>query len=209
MFITFEGIEGVGKSTQVKALKGFLEAKGCEVVLLREPGGTLLSENIRDILLSPETGNIDPVSELLLYSAARAELLSSVIEPALKAGKVVILDRYTDSTLAYQGYGRGLDLDFIETLNNKASHGIDPDVTFLIDLPVEEGLKRAFANATAEGRKGPDRLEGESQDFHERVREGFLKIAKNNRERVKILDGTQEIPVITHAICDIIEKLGI
>lgn len=209
MFITFEGIEGVGKSTQVKALRVFLEAKGFEVVLLREPGGTLLSEKIRDILLSPDTGDIDPISELLLYSAARAELVSSVIEPALKTGKVVILDRYTDSTLAYQGYGRGLDLDFIENLNNKAAHGIKPDLTFLIDLPVEIGLKRALTNAAAEGRTGPDRLEGESLAFHGRVREGFLKIAENNPKRVKILDGTQEIPVITHAICDIIEKLDI
>lgn len=209
MFITFEGIEGVGKSTQVKALKDFLEANGREVVLLREPGGTALSEKIRAILLSTDTGDIDSVSELLLYSAARAELVSSVIEPALDEGKVVILDRFTDSTLAYQGYGRGLDLDFIENLNHKAGHGIVPIVTFLIDLPVEDGLKRALDNAKSEGRTGPDRLEGESLDFHKRVRDGFLEIAKNNTKRVEIIDGNQEIPVITQAICDIIEKLDL
>lgn len=207
MFITFEGVEGVGKSTHTKLLKEYFQSIGKEVLLLREPGGTHLSEKIREILLNPKTGDISPVAELLLYESARAELMKTVLRPSLEEGKVVILDRFIDSTLAYQGYGRGISLKFIETLNKEVSRSIVPDITFLIDLPVEEGLKRALKNAESEGRTGPDRLEAESNDFHRKVRDGFLEIAKNNPKRVKVLDGKQEIAVIFKDICDNIDKI--
>lgn len=208
-FITFEGIEGSGKSTQVKLLKEYLIQKGSDVLLVREPGGTPIGEQVRSILLNKEKGDgMDPVTELLLYEACRVEIVKNVIKPALENKQVVICDRFTDSTLSYQGYARGLDIDLIESLNEKATGGIKPDLTILIDLPVEDGLKRAGKRSESldSGNK-EDRFEQEGVEFHEKVRAGFLEIAQKDPKRVKIVDGGRDISAIHSGICDILEKI--
>lgn len=208
-FITFEGVEGSGKSTQIGLLKGYLEGKGKKVLTLREPGGTILGEKIRGILLNAGDEAIDPGAELFLYEACRAQLVKNVIEPALKAGNIVICDRFTDSTLAYQGYGRGLDLGAIESLNRFATQGITPGLTILLDCPPEAGLKRAWSRIKSTRGEKEDRFEKEDILFHTRVREGYLKIAQKEPERIKVMDGGREIPSIHRGICDIIEKAKI
>ena len=209
-FITFEGIEGSGKSTQVGLLQKYLAENGKDVLLLREPGGTIIGEQVRSILLNTEKGaGMDPVTELLLYEACRTEIVNKLIKPALDSGQVVICDRFTDSTLSYQGYARGLDKNFIRSLNDKASMGIKPDITFLIDLPVEEGLKRAGVRSEGlEAGKKEDRFEQEGAIFHEKVRGGFLEIARNNPARVKVVDGKQEISAIHSDICAILKEIN-
>ncbi|MCL2818359.1 MAG: dTMP kinase [Actinomycetia bacterium] len=185
--ITFEGGEGAGKSTQIETLKTLLESWGHEVMVVREPGGTALGEQIRTILLSHEYEKMSPQAELLLYEAARAQIVSEVIEPALEEGIIVLCDRFYDSTSAYQGYGRALGTSLIDELNRFASGGLTPDATLIIDLPVEIGLDRA-------GRKGSlDRLETAGQDFHEAVRAGFLHIAAQDPDRVHLIDGTRPL----------------
>lgn len=187
VLITFEGGEGAGKSTQIETLKTLLESWGHEVMVVREPGGTALGEQIRTILLSHEYEKMSPQAELLLYEAARAQIVSEVIEPALEEGIIVLCDRFYDSTSAYQGYGRALGTSLIDELNRFASGGLTPDATLIIDLPVEIGLDRA-------GRKGsPDRLETAGQDFHEAVRAGFLHIAAECPDRVHLIDGTRPL----------------
>ncbi len=204
-FITFEGIEGCGKSTQKELLKGYLEKRGREVLTVREPGGTLLGEKVRAILLEAGDEPIDPWAELFLYQACRAQLVKRVIRPALDAGKVVISDRFYDSTLAYQGFGRGLDKAAVKRLNALGSGGLVPDMTFLIDCEPEEGLKRAFSRiASAKGAR-EDRFEREDLDFHRRVREGFLRAARRE-PRIKVVDGSAEISTVHKEICDIIDR---
>ncbi|MBI5970471.1 MAG: dTMP kinase [Deltaproteobacteria bacterium] len=203
-FITFEGVEGCGKSTQVELLKGYLEKKGFKVLLVREPGGTRLGEKVRAILLNSEGDGMAPLTELFLYEACRAELVEKVIAPALKRGVFVICDRFVDSTVAYQGFGRGLKTD-IPLLNKLASNGLTPDVTFLLDLDPEIGLKRARKRISKTALK-EDRFEKESLDFHKRVRKGFLKIAADTPKRVRVISGDGGIPLIHNAICDIINK---
>ncbi len=175
MLITIEGIDGAGKSTLLKSTVSFLRERGHEVVAYREPGGTPLAEEIREKLLNQ---NLDPIVELLLFEASRASLVREKVIPDLQSGKIVLLDRFVDSTLAYQGYGRGLDRDLVEMLNNFASSGIKPDLTFLIDIEPEVALRRL---------KKRDRFE--ELGFLRRVREGFLEIAKREGERIKVLDG--------------------
>lgn len=207
LFITFEGIEGCGKSTQIALLKGYLtEKKGKGVLTVREPGGTVLGEKVRAILL--ETGNEppDPWAELFLYEACRAQLVSRVIKPALAAGKVVISDRFFDSTLAYQGFGRGLDRTAIKRLNAIAAEGLVPDVTILLDCKAEEGLERAFARMASSGGAREDRFEREDIDFHRRVREGFLKAAREE-PRVRVVDASAEISTVHKHICYIIDRV--
>lgn len=205
LFITFEGIEGCGKSTQIGLLKGYLEDRGQKVLTVREPGGTLLGEKVRAMLLESAGEPIDPWAELFLYEACRSQLVSSVIRPALNAGKVVISDRFSDSTLAYQGFGRGLGISAVKKLNSLASSGLVPDLTFLIDCGVEEGLKRAFGRiASAKGAR-EDRFEKEDVEFHRRVREGFLGLARGE-QRIRVVDGGAEIATVHRQICDIIEK---
>lgn len=210
-FITFEGIEGSGKSTQVKLLKEHLTKEGSDVLLVREPGGTVIGEEVRSILLNKEKGDgMDGLTELLLYEACRVEIVKNVIKPALENKQVVICDRFTDSTVSYQGYARGLDIDLINSLNEKASLGIKPDLTILIDLPVEAGLKRANAridDAKVESCNREDRFEQEGTEFHEKVRGGFLEIAKNDPKRVKIVDGNREISAIHLDICAILKEI--
>ncbi len=181
-FITIEGPEGSGKSTLTKGIIEFLKNKGYEVVYSREPGGTGVGESIRDILLT-SSKEMDPMTEVFLFLAARRENVSKNILPALRDGKVVVCDRYTDSTSAYQGYGRGLNIKLLGRLNKIATSGIKPDITLFVDIDPETGFQRI-------SRKNLDRIEKENLDFHRRVREGYLKIAKIASKRVKVLDGT-------------------
>ncbi len=185
LFITFEGIEGSGKSTQVKLLVAYLQKKGFPHLTTREPGGTKISEAIRSILLNPDFAEMTPETELLLYSASRAQHTAQLILPALEQGSIVICDRYYDSTYAYQGAARELDENMIDTLTRFASYGRIPDLTFLIDLDVEIGLGRITSRQL-------DRLEKENLAFHQRVREQFLFIANKCASRYVVLDGQNE-----------------
>jgi len=196
-FISFEGIEGTGKSTQAKLLQQGLLGLGYEVILTEEPGGTLISLRVREILLSVDHTNMKPLTELLLYNAARAQHIEEVILPALNRGAVVITDRFTDSTFAYQGYGRGIDLKLLESIDRIATNGLRPDMTMLLDLDVETGLKRnRRINKT-------DRLELEDVEFHERVRKGYHELAAKEPERIKVLDasvGIEELKIVIAGI---------
>jgi len=182
-FITLEGGEGSGKSTQQRTLARRLEAAGLTVRVLREPGGTAVGEAVRALLLDPEHVGLDATAELLLYEASRAQLVADVIEPALEAGDVVICDRFYDSTTAYQGYARGLSLARIAELNATATGGLKPDRTIVLDIDPELGVERATRN-------GADRLEGESLAFHRAVRAGFLAIAAAEPDRVRVVDAS-------------------
>ncbi len=205
-FISIEGIEGCGKSTQSALLKEWLEEKGADVLLAREPGGTEISEKIRDILLDPDNTGMDHRTELLLYLASRSQIVQEMLLPALKGGKIVIVDRYSDSTLAYQGYGRGLRMEEILPINSFASRELIPDLTILLDLDPEEGLDRKEKETGREG----DRLEMETLAFHQKVREGFLDIARSNPRRVVVVDSNREILEIQDEIRKIVsEKLSI
>jgi dTMP kinase len=188
LFITFEGTEGAGKTTHIQRLSADLAKEGYAVCVTREPGGTPLSEKIRRILLDPEHRNMASTTELLLYAAARAQHVAERITTAIQAGKIVICSRFTDATRAYQGYGRGLDLDCICLINQIATGGLTPDLTILLDLPVEFGLDRARQN-----RPSLDRIEQEQIEFHRRVREGYLAIARGESNRVKRIDATQNM----------------
>ena len=183
LFITFEGTDGAGKTTQIERLTADLRQTGYDVCLTREPGGTPISEQIRDMLLNPDHSEMAATTELLLYAASRAQHVSEVIKPALESGKIVISSRFADATVVYQGYGRGLDLERIHYLNRIATDGVTPDVTFVLDLPVEIGLQRAQS-----GRGGLDRLEREKIAFHRRLREGYQIIATQEPQRLKIID---------------------
>lgn len=197
MLITFEGIDGAGKSTQVKKLKKHLTENGHEVLVLREPGGTMVAEKIRDLLLQSKH-DITPIGELLLFSASRAELVQSVILPELERNKVVILDRFYDSTTAYQGYGRGLDLEILHEINHISSFGLEPDITFFLDISPEDALIRKFSEKSiplAFEESELDRMESSGLAFYQRVRKGYLKLVESN-ERFVLLnagDAPQEI----------------
>ncbi|MBE0476611.1 MAG: dTMP kinase [Coriobacteriia bacterium] len=193
VFVTFEGGEGSGKSTQAALLAQRLRDGGLPVVALREPGGTPLGDDIRDLLLDPAYAGMDPMAELLLYEASRAQLVAETIETSLAAGRHVVCDRFTDSTTAYQGYGRGLDLEQVRVLNSAASRGLVPDLTVLVDVDPVLGLERACG-------QGADRLEAEDVAFHERVREGFLRIAAEKAERVVVVDGTPGVAEVAAAV---------
>lgn len=182
ILVTFEGIDGSGKTTQVNMLVDWLCRRSVGYKLFREPGGTSIGEKIREILLDRNSSEMYPATELLLYSASRYQLTRERIIPALEEGYVVICDRYYDSSTAYQGYGRDIDLDFICGLNKFASCGIEPDVTFLLDITVEEREKRLAGRSL-------DRLELENREFQERVRRGFLELARRYGERFVVLDG--------------------
>lgn len=193
LFITFEGPEGAGKSTQIKLLEEYLKSRGRKVVVTREPGGTPLAENFRNIVKHYQGAEpLYPATELLLFEAARAQHVRYVIEPALAEGAVVLCDRFADSTEAYQGAGRALDMDFLQQLNRFAVGSCSVDLTLVFDLPVEKGLERAAARV-AHIADHNDRLEEEKIDFHRRVRESFLKIAEREPERVRVLDATLSI----------------
>jgi dTMP kinase len=199
LFITFEGIEGCGKTTQIGLLTSFLKSLHRPFLLTREPGGTKIGEQIRHILLSSENVGIEPMAELFLYTAARVQHLRQVIFPALREGKVVICDRFADATFAYQGYGRGLDLAWIEETHARTMENVKPDLTFLLDLPVEEGLRRAVKRMEKHPVK-EDRFEKEALDFHRRVREGYLILARNEPQRIIVLDGMKDEQTIHREI---------
>jgi dTMP kinase len=199
-FITLEGIEGCGKSTQTPLLVEWLKSKGYEVTVTREPGGTAIGKRIRAILLDPESRGITGLSELLLYSADRAQHISEVIEPALSAGGVVVCDRYSDATAAYQGYGRGQDLELIAGVGEFATRGLMPDLTLLLDLPVEAGLSRAISRNDANGAHREARFEQEAVEFHERVRKGYLEIACNDPARVKVIDASGGVEEVSRLV---------
>ena len=182
IFVTFEGTEGAGKTTQIQRLSADLTVQRYPVIVTREPGGTEISEQIRLLLLDPENTAMESTTELLLYAASRAQHVLEKIIPALEAGKVVISDRFADASLAYQGYGRGLDLDLIRNLNRIATRGIVPDITFLLDLPVDIGLKRAGKRG-----QGFDRLEREKTEFHRRIRQGYLERVDQEPSRIKVI----------------------
>ena len=194
MFITLEGIEGSGKTSLQKALAERIAGLNREIVLTREPGATWLGEAIRELLLNPENPSLDPLAELSLFAADRAQHISSIIRPALERKAVVICDRYVHSTLAYQGYGRGLKLDTLILLNELITGGLMPDLTLLLDLPVETGLLRAKGrqDEAVEGSSWT-RFEQEEIDFHQKVRQGFLALAKDPAQHIAVIDGTKSI----------------
>jgi dTMP kinase len=197
MFVTFEGIEGSGKTTQMGLAAEKLAARGYPVVRTREPGGTRIGEQVRSVLLSREHANMSPLAELFLYEACRAQLISEVVLPELKKGSLLLCDRFFDATTAYQGFGRGLDLEFIERLNHAAGCGIEPDLTLLLDLPVNKGFARVRTRyRRQEGRVGPrdaDRLETEDPAFHEKIRQGYLRLAEKHGRRIRVVDAAGEV----------------
>ena len=184
-FITFEGGEGSGKTTQSHLLCELLKQRGYEVTHTREPGGTKVSEAVRRIILDPDS-RISAMAELFLYETARTQHITDVILPALRSGKIVVCDRFTDATIAYQGYGRGLDISMIKELNKIASCGLKPGLTVYLDITPEKGLLKA-RNIKKDFKKACDRLEGESMAFHKRVRKGYLALAKQEPSRIKIV----------------------
>jgi dTMP kinase len=182
-FITFEGSEGCGKSTQSKLLYQYLKRKGCSCVYLREPGGTSISERIREVLLDPKN-HMSAECETLLYMAARAQIVDQLIRPAIEKGKIVICDRFLDSTIAYQGFGLGMDISFIKQMGEFSSQGVKPDLTILLDLPVKEGLRHRHLIK--------DRIERRSLNYHQRVRNGYLSLAKSEPKRIKVVKVEKE-----------------
>ncbi len=197
-FITFEGAEGSGKSTQIRKTVAFLRKKGRSVVMLREPGGTRISEAIRNILLDKQLKEMSHVTELLLYLAARAQIVREKILPALKKGKVVICDRFEDSTSAYQGYGRKIPLEAIDQVSRLVRGDLRPDLTFVLDIDIKKGLARG-------GRH--DRIEREALSFHERVRRGFLSLAKKHPQRMMVLDTSKSVDWVSQKVRERLERV--
>ena len=190
MFITFEGIEGCGKSTQAKRLVNRLKKLGIPLVFTLEPGGTQIGRDIRRILLDSQNKHISPLAELFLYEADRAQHIKEVIQPALQQDRWVVCDRFSDATVVYQGYARGQDISLIAVLNKKACLDIRPDFTFLLDCPVEVGLERALKRTKLLKQDGQDRFEREEKNFHEAIRQGYLSMAGENSKRFIVVDGT-------------------
>jgi len=200
LFITFEGGEGSGKSVQTRALFQKLSRLAIPVVLTHEPGVTALGKKVARWLKWGQDMNISPIAELMLFNVSRAQLVMEVIRPNLKGGKIVICDRYADSTTVYQGYGRGLDLEMVKAINDAATQGLKPDLTVLLDMPVVTGLARKSG-------KRQDRFEQEAIAFHQRVREGFLKLAKAEPQRWLVIDATQSKARISQIIWQRISQL--
>ena len=198
LFITFEGADGCGKTTQIKLLDKYLQNKGCQTVLTREPGAKGLGIKLREILLNYD-GEVSPNCESFLFLADRAQHVDCIIKPAIAEGKTVLCDRHTDSTVAYQGYGRGLDLDRINYLNNIATSGIKPDLTIVFDIDIETSLKRVGSEK--------DRMESAGIEFFNRVRNGYLEIAKNEPNRVKVISSSDTIENIHKKVIELVERL--
>jgi dTMP kinase len=198
-FITFEGSEGSGKSTQARLLYNYLKKRHLSVYRIREPGSTIISEKIRRILLDPKNKNMSNLTEMLLYMAARAQLVQDVILPQLRKGKVVICDRFLDATLAYQGYGHGIDIKLIKRLGEYATLGIKPDMTFFLDIDVEKGLRRT-------GRT-KDRIERRSLSYHEKVRRGYLRLARTEPWRIKVIKAKFDKDKIQSTIRSFVDRI--
>lgn len=206
-FITFEGGEGSGKSTQARLLSGHLKQEGYEVVTTREPGGTGIGDAIRAILLNLELSEMGNITELLLLAASRAQNVCERIEPALERGAIVICDRFIDSTLAYQGYGRNFDLKLLKSLNRLATGGVTPDLTILLDLPPEIGLERSKALDKAEAKQGEgDRFEQEDIEFHRRLRKGFFEIASQDPDRFRKIEVQEDVEATQKLVIEIVEE---
>lgn len=208
MLITFEGIDGAGKSTQIKELVHYLTARGVELITLREPGGTTVAEKIRQLLLE-SAHDITPIGELLLFSASRTELVQEIVKPALASGKTVILDRFFDSTTAYQGYGRGIDLELLRSIIEISTCGIAPDITFYLDLEPEEALKRKFSKTSIplefDG-NGLDRMERSGLEFYRKVRQGYLDIIQLYPDRFAQINALDPVAVIHSKITAILKE---
>lgn len=196
LFITFEGTDGCGKTTQIEMLKDYFEKQGRTVLLTREPGAKGLGTKLREILLNYD-GEVSPVCESFLFLADRAQHVDTIIKPAVARGEIVLCDRHTDSTVAYQGYGRELDIEQIKMLNNIATSGLKPDLTFIFDIDIDTAQKRVGKNK--------DRMESAGIEFFKRVRNGYLEIAKQEPERVKVLDGSKSIETIHNELLEILE----
>jgi len=204
-FITFEGPEGSGKSTQIRLLAEKLESRGIEVSCTREPGGTAMGEAIRNILQHDAVDEpLGDRAELLLFTASRAQLMNQVILPKLEAGEWILCDRFIDSTMAYQGFARGMDIDALDGINDFAIYGRKPDLTILLDLDIEKGFER-LAGRYAGGTGAPDRFEREAREFHHRVRDGYHKLADREPSRFRIIDSDQDIDIVSTAIWSIVE----
>ena len=197
LFITFEGADGCGKTTQINLLKDYLEKEGYDVILTREPGAKGLGEKVREILLNYD-GVVSDRCESFLFLADRAQNIDIIVNPAVAAGKIVLCDRHIDSTVAYQGYGRGLDIDRIKMLNSLATNFKKPDLTIVFDIDVETSMQRVG--------KDKDRMESAGVDFHNRVREGYLKIAKEEPERIKVINSVQPIENVFEELLEIVKK---
>ncbi len=205
-FITFEGIEGSGKTTQVRLLSEHLTAKGVQHVVTREPGGTVIGEKVRALLLDPQSRGIVPVSELLLYGAARSQHIEEIIEPALADGRVVVCDRFTDATVAYQGYGRQIPLNVIRVVNSLACADIKPDLTILLDLDPEKGLLRARERNRTSGATATTRFDDEEIAFHRRVRDGYLEIAREETSRVRVVSAEPPPEKVAKQILSVVSR---
>jgi dTMP kinase len=209
MFITFEGIEGTGKSTQIARVWEYFEAKGREVFQTLEPGGSRIGRDLRKMLLHVDNKEITPITELFLYLADRAQHVGQVIRPELEAGKVVLCDRFADSTIVYQGYGRGLDTVMLRELNEVAVDGLWPDLTIVLDIDPEVGLKRATLRNIEDGKAREEgRFEAEHLSFHNRIREGYLTWAAFNRERMRVVNASGTPDEVFALIKAVIEACG-
>jgi len=206
VFITFEGPEGSGKTTQIQALYEHLRSQGHQVLLTREPGGTSIGDQIRAVFLDPRNQEMEPQAEVLLVSASRAQLVGQVICPHLERGTIVISDRYADSTMAYQGYGLGLDLDTLRGITTFATGGLKPHLTVYLDIPIEEGLRRK-QTAFRHGEGELNRLDQKELDYYQRVRDGYLAMAAEEPDRWLVLDATGSMDKIQRTIRDQVEEL--
>lgn len=202
IFITFEGPDGAGKTTQVKLLERHLRQKGYDVLVTREPGGTPVGEEIRKILLNRNYKDMDAVTEMYLYAASRAQHVRRVIKPALDEGKMVLCDRFVDSSIAYQGFGRGLGMDVVEAVNRYALGGIVPDLTLFLNIRPEDALARGRIRS-----EELDRLESEELEFHRRVYQGFLVLQKKYTERIKEVDATRSVDEVFEQVRRLVEYL--
>ncbi len=208
MLISFEGIDGAGKSTQIQELLHALSDRGVDALILREPGGTAVAEKIRQILLE-SSHEISPIGELLLFSASRAELIQGVVMPALASGKTVILDRFFDSTTAYQGYGRGIDMELLRSIIAISTCGLIPDITFYLDLEPEEAMKRKFSKTSlplAFENDELDRMERSGIEFYRKVRQGYLDIARINSQRFVWINALDSVAVIHNRILALLKE---
>ena len=201
MFITFEGPDGGGKTTQLKLLASALREEGIEIITTREPGGTEIGDQIRAVIMNMKNKAMDPRTELLLFNASRAQLVEELIRPSLAAGKIILCDRYADSTMAYQGYGHGLDKDELRRLLNFATGGLKPDLTLLFDISAEAGLKRRLSNHDEW-----NRMDDYALQFHERVRGGFRELAAADPERWVVIDADRDPGVIHAEVLDIVKR---
>ena len=205
-FISIEGFDGTGKSTQSKLLKDGLGKKNLDSIIVREPGSTNFSEKIRNII--KENTEIEIMTELLLFQTSRSELVSKVIKPNLDQGKIVITDRYTDSSIAYQGYGGGIDIELIENLNKISTYGLSPNLTFLLDMDVKDSLDRTFKRNNSDNEQ-IDKFENKDFDFHKKVKNGFNQILKKNENRIVRIDASEEKELISKKILNItLEKIN-